>query len=513
MRFHLCGLFGMVLLSISLASSQEWIYAGTYASGFAVAMDSAGRICIAGPTNQMPEDIVATKLNRNGDTMWTFTYDSPQHGRDICLEAAIDPQGTLFLVGETIIEHDSMIHMLTLAIDSSGALKWADQYADPDSAPCMGRRIAAGPCGKVYVTGKSGTGNNGPYWVTTVCYDTSGRRDWVAEYFGQAPTWNDPTDIVADELSNIYVCIEGDDAVRFHDYLLVKYDSNGGEKWTARYDGPAHGHDNPSRIGVDSKRNVFVTGISFGAGPSDDDWATVKYDSLGSEQWVRRLDGTAHSWDEPEGMVVDSFGNVFVTGYTSDSNGVNLAVAKYTPEGGTPWVTRYELGARLGTEGRDIALSEQGRIYATGAYSTTSEGGWVTWELDSTGQVGWSDIHSVAMPYIGAPCAVIPDPDGCIYVGGCTYMTQTVLKYANPQAGIATDPCGRTAGAEQRTVFARHSIRLCLPARTHAALADASGRTASHLRPGENDISHLAPGIYFLHGPGVLGTMKVVVVR
>jgi hypothetical protein len=46
--------------------------------------------------------------------------------------------------------------------------------------------------------------------------------------------------------------------------------------WVVRYDGPGHGEDRASDVGIDADCNVYVTGRSWGSG-TDRDWATIKY--------------------------------------------------------------------------------------------------------------------------------------------------------------------------------------------------------------------------------------------
>jgi hypothetical protein len=46
-----------------------------------------------------------------------------------------------------------------------------------------------------------------------------------------------------------------------------------------------------------------------------------------------------------------------------------------------------------------------------------------------------------------------------------------------------------------------------------AELLDAAGRKVLDLRPGENDVSHLAPGVYFVREAGTQAVRKVVVQR
>jgi len=60
---------------------------------------------------------------------------------------------------------------------------------------------------------------------------------------------------------------------------------------------------------VDGSGNVYVTGYSIESGTYFD-YATVKYNSSGVQQWVQRYNGgSAYS------LAVDDSGSVYVTGY------------------------------------------------------------------------------------------------------------------------------------------------------------------------------------------------------
>ena len=62
----------------------------------------------------------------------------------------------------------------------------------------------------------------------------------------------------------------------YDDYATIKYNSAGQEQWVARYDGPGHFVDYGAAIAVDASDNVYVTGSSLGSG-TNLDYATIKY--------------------------------------------------------------------------------------------------------------------------------------------------------------------------------------------------------------------------------------------
>ena len=109
----------------------------------------------------------------------------------------------------------------------------------------------------------------------------------------------------------------------------------------ARYNGPGNGPDTVSAIAIDASGNVFVTGSSDGLGGIDH--LTIKY-SAGRQQWVARYNGPGSSADLATAMAVDNLGNVYVTGWSyaaPNSSGVDYATIKYNSFGEEQWVARY----------------------------------------------------------------------------------------------------------------------------------------------------------------------------
>ena len=167
-----------------------------------------------------------------------------------------------------------------------------------------------------------------------------------------------------------------------NDAFVVKYDAGGTPLWARRLGGTSS--DVAYSVTRDSSGNVIVVGtyqsslniyaangstVSFSLTNSGgQDAFVVKYDSSGTPLWVRRMGGTG--FDQARSVIVDSSGNVIVTGYYA-SNPLNIYAANGTtvlltlPNSGSndSFVVKYDSSGtplwvrRIGGAGSDTAFS------------------------------------------------------------------------------------------------------------------------------------------------------------
>jgi len=88
---------------------------------------------------------------------------------------------------------------------------------------------------------------------------------------------------------------------------------------------------------------VYVTGQSAGSGTSDD-YATIKYNASGVQEWVARYNGPGNRDDRAYAIAVDDAGNVYVTGQSGLGIWADYATIKYNASGVEQWVARYDTG-------------------------------------------------------------------------------------------------------------------------------------------------------------------------
>jgi hypothetical protein len=157
------------------------------------------------------------------------------------------------------------------------------------------------------------------------------QQAWVARYNGPGNDYDGAVAIVLDSSGNVYVTGDSIGSGSGADYVTIKYNSSGEEQWVARYDDGLG--DAATALAVDSSGNVYVTGQSWSAKTSNYDYATVKYNTDGHEQWVARYDGPANDYDYPTGIAVDSSGSNMM--HSDRNNGLfntmDLEMERTTP--------------------------------------------------------------------------------------------------------------------------------------------------------------------------------------
>jgi len=292
----------------------------------AMAVDSSGNVYVTGNCNNGYE-IATIKYNSLGDTAWVRKYHNTAYLGDNAYAMTLDQQGNVYVTGSTLSNYQTMVDYLTIKYNANGDTVWIRTYTGMGySGQDEAEAIAVDNSGNVCVTGYS-TGSGTGYDYTTVKYNASGDTVWVRRYTSLGNNNDYATAIKVDNLGNVYVTGGSYNSGTSEDYTTIKYNSNGDTVWIRRYNGPANSGDRAYAMVVDELGSIYVTGQSFGSGPGDD-YATVKYNSAGVQQWVARYDGG--SWDQAHAIAVKG-ANIYVTGqsWTNALSSYDRVTVKY----------------------------------------------------------------------------------------------------------------------------------------------------------------------------------------
>ncbi len=349
------------------AGQQQWVarYNGL-ASGWdraaAIARDSSGNVYVTGQSLGLGTnfDYATVKYDSTGQELWVARYNGPGNGEDDAVAIAVDSSGNVYVTGQSLGLGTGLFDYATIKYDSAGQEQWVARYSLPASDLAVA--IAVDGSGNVYVTGRStGLGTFPDY--ATVKYDSAGQEQWVARYNGPGNGGDFANGIAVDASGNVYVTGGSDDSDGYLDYATIKYNSAGQEQWVARYNGGSH--DYAWAIALDGSGNVYVTGQSIN---TNDDYATIKYDSAGQEQWVARYNSSRTGDDHARAIALDGSGNVYVMGFSNKAHTYDYATVKYNSAGQEQWVARYN-GPGNGNEevANTMVVDGSGNVYVTGA--------------------------------------------------------------------------------------------------------------------------------------------------
>jgi uncharacterized delta-60 repeat protein len=247
-------------------------------------------------------------------------------------------------------------------------------------------------------------------------------QQWVAKYNGPANKYDSGDCIAVDKQGNVYVTGFSTGTSSNDDYLTIKYNSEGVEQWTARYNGPDNKSDDPTSLAIDNKGNVYVTGYSYGNTYAD--YATVKYNSAGVEQWVARYNGTGNLYDEAYSIAVDKDGNVYVTGDSwGGSSGYDYVTIKYNPEGVQTWLRIYDGPGNSSAVA--IKTDDAANVYVTGFGTIGTNQDIMTIKYNSAGDEQWVKRFDGPTNSVDAPNALAVDNIGDVYVCGFANTSAT----------------------------------------------------------------------------------------
>lgn len=345
----------------------------------ALVLDSNGDVIVTG--GSVGSDgrvyVVTIKYNSDGVQQWEAKWAHPWHWHSWPSAMTVDANRNVYITGYTPYYAGNGYDIITIKYTPEGVEQWVAGYNDPIGNGDDGAfAIAADGSGNVYVAGTIGGSTHGGYYYGrqygVIKYNTDGVQQWVAKYDGPAHGEDLATAMVVDVAGNVYVTGYSDSIAysgpsgSYYDYATVKFNTDGVEQWASRYNGPGNNKDVATSIGLDVNGNVYVSGYSFGNG-TDFDYATVKYDPNGVEQWVRRYNGTGNGSDIANQLAVDAGGNLYVTGgsYGIGSN-YDYATVKYDPTGTEQWVARYNGSGNGEDIANSIAIDNGGNVYVTG---------------------------------------------------------------------------------------------------------------------------------------------------
>jgi hypothetical protein len=329
-----------------------------------VALDSTGNVYVTGMfssdsitfgnislMNGGPPfyDMFLVKYDANGNALWARSAGDvgfeignsvTTANGNVCVAGNFDSPS--ITIGTTVLNNSGFGSDLFVAeFDSAGSLMWAKSAGgnDNDIPAC----VAADDSGYIYMTGgfysssitfgaftlnNANAGNNNDLFI--VKYDLSGNVLWAEKAGGAADDAG--FGLASDHAGNVYLTGSYiSPSITFgtttlnnltpgSNMFLIKFNSAGNVLWARQSLG---GSADAFSVAADSDGSAFVTGdfglsaITFGSimlntVSSGIDMYIVKYDSAGTEQWVKGAGGNYAVFGRS--LDIDNSGNIYITG-------------------------------------------------------------------------------------------------------------------------------------------------------------------------------------------------------
>ena len=353
-----------------------------------LAVDANNNVFVTGFSSSGTSNEFATiKYSATGQQLWLARYNGTASNGAQGLDMVLDAAGNAYVTGPSRGIGTNNDYS-TVKYSSSGQQLWEARYNGPVNGVDVARHIGLDAAGNVYVGGDSdyaAFGGPAPSFTVVKYEQPSVQELWEARFTGAGSSAEVAKDVVSDAAGNVYVTGYAYNG-RNYDYATVKYNASGQQQWQARYNGPADNEDLPTNVVVDAAGNVYVSGTSYSA--SESDYATVKYSPTGQQLWVARYNGPASGYDLAAKVEVDRTGNVYVTGSSDNgaSSSYDYATVKYDANGQPQWATRYNGPANSFDLAADLAVDVVGNVYVTGTTYTDTQSDYATLKYDgSTG--------------------------------------------------------------------------------------------------------------------------------
>ena len=279
---------------------------------------------------------------------------------------------------------------MTIKFSPNGDSLWKIIEHDPNTYTNQSKAISVDSEGNVYVSYKAGIITTGEHYVT-IKYNTFGQKVWEATYTAQYEDYPDyPMASVIGSDNSVYVTFTVTRAGTAWDYATVKYNSLGIQQWAAYYDFN-HSAEIVEKIALDRFDNVYITG---GSAVDDYEYCTVKYNLSGIQQWVQRFQSPDNMYSYAYDLSVDNVSNVYVTGEARyNATYVDCVTIKYNTNGIQQWIARYTESGTNTEVGQFIRCDSLRNIYVAG-YKNNSNFDLFMIKYDSNGTQKYLDTYS-----------------------------------------------------------------------------------------------------------------------
>ena len=407
--------------------SQEWVARfNGLGNGFDYAgeliADSSGNIYVAGQSelNKINSKLVVIKYAPGGTQQWVTYYTEGNDTHSVARAIALDKNNFIYVTG-TSYNTFSMNDFVTLKLDSLGNILWTRRF-DNNFGNDHCYFIEIDSLNNVIIAGNCSSG------IMLIKYNSEGEMQWSQAFNANESTVS-VSSMKLDKYGNTYLTGSTSENQMDSDGIVLKYNKDGDLIWTKRFNSTSNSDDFLYSIAVGNDNSIYATGEIM-LSPFASDCVTVKYDSAGTLEWYNIYNGPANDIDLATHIELDSMGKIYVGGQTMGSNNVNnYLLIKYNSEGTQEWLKTFE--GPYNDIISDMVIDRFGDIYVTGSGGVPLMIDYLTIKYNSNGTMAWLQVYNGPGNQQDAATGLIVDLFSNVYVTGYS-------RGVNPFHDIAT---------------------------------------------------------------------------
>lgn len=359
---------------------------------------------------------------------------------------------------------------IQISVDKpDGQLLWNQAFHLDVSGDTYCGALSLDPFGNLLLTGTGWNGISNKYDLYLAKYSPSGVLLWQQSFNGAGQTYDGGTAIVSTSNGDIYVAGGTMQSAINMDIIVRKYNSNGIIQWSQTWDNTGiidiaksisisagkivvsgitqksastweyvffninSDTGSISQLNVtdsggisidqitagtqDAEGNYYITG-GMGSTGQGLNVKTIKLDNQLNIIWTSIWNGPANMDDSARGLSIDNSGNLYIVGYSSNSNGKDGLLLKYNSSGQLLWSKTMEL-TKNDDEFKGIQLTTDQQLFVVGYQTENGNRDLYAAVLNSNnGDTQWSDTYNGYKNKNDEAATVVADAQGNFTVGG-----------------------------------------------------------------------------------------------
>lgn len=285
-------------------------------------------------------DLLVVKTDKYGNTVWSQTFNVGTQGDAIAGGITLDGSGNVYVCG-TVYNGNNNYDAVVIKYNSAGTQQWYELHNGSQSLYDALRSIVwDSGTGNIYASGSTFESVLGDTDFLTMAYNSSGTLLWNKTYDNSGVGLNDlagtnyiksgtltvngPVQISNNgwEYASVTYQLSNGTLVGSS---VTKYNASGVEQWVDVHDGG--GEDEGQAILTDAAGNIFASGYSDKLGNSD--FLTQVFDTGGALLWSGRYNGMFNKDDKATKLLLDTDGDLLVTGRSVDLQAEFWKTVKY----------------------------------------------------------------------------------------------------------------------------------------------------------------------------------------